>query len=649
VYTIARLKLVLAVALFVYCLALAALLAELAFGPWAWAALAVVAVLVLRSRKARGALTACGSAAWAKASELLRAGCLTARSGLILGRVADDSRSPAARAVRALLSPRLGAAHACREFFDAASPRRRRLGRLVRLPQAVHTMVVAPTGVGKSTAFAIPFLLTEEESAVVVDFKGEIISATAAQRRRMGHRVVALDPFRVVTAPGRRPDTFNALDFIDPGDPLALDQVRAFSEELVVRTGEEKELHWLDSAEAVIGGVAATVALYGRKDRGTRSLGAVRDVLSDPARWDLAKRLMQEHGGILGRWGGQLGHFRGDELASVLTTANRFLRFLDSPAVAESTAGSSFDPADLRRRRMTVYLVLPPEHIRTQVSLLRTWVGGMVRAAIRGGTRQAGRVHLVLDEAAALGHLPVLDDALTLGRAYGLRLQFYYQSLGQLQKIYPHDKGQNLLSNTTKVFFGTNDLQTAQFVSQSLGQGTIAVEGGGSNSGWSRQWSSSSGASHSEGTSRSYSAGSTSSWQQQGRDLLKADELMTLSPRVAVTLTPGLRPIATTLVRHYEEPALFWRPAWWRRGFDAARTLTAAALLLAAAGGGAWVLTAALDAARNRPVRQPPFFGPVPPPDVAPGDGWGGEGFSQPPAGGPRRPAPGGPRGGRGR
>ena len=258
---------------------------------------------------------------------------------------------------------------------------------------------------------------------------------------------------------------------------------------------------------------------------------------------------MLEHGGMLARWGGQLDHYQGDELGSVMTTCNRFLRFLDTPAIAESTGSSSFDPAGLRKGRMTVYLVLPPERMRAQSALLRVWIGGLFRACLRGGLNERNKVHFILDEAAALGHMAPLDDAVDKYRGYGIRLQFYYQSLGQLKKCWPQDQGQTLLSNTSKVFFGCNEFQTAEFISKSLGPETIVVDSGGTNSGWSRNQGSSRGSGYSESSGSSYSGGSSSNWQQQTRELLKPDEVMQLDPRIAITLTPGVRPLWTKLVR----------------------------------------------------------------------------------------------------
>ena len=114
--------------------------------------------------------------------------------------------------------------------------------------------------------------------------------------------------------------------------------------------------------------------------------------------------------GMLARMGGQLAHFVEKEKSSTMTTVSRHLRFLDTVAVAENTKVSSFDPAGLHRGKMTIYLVLPPDHMRAQSALLRMWIGSLLQAVLRGGLQERNKVHFILDEAASLGHLEAVDD-----------------------------------------------------------------------------------------------------------------------------------------------------------------------------------------------------------------------------------------------
>lgn len=529
-YTLMRYTLVASVLAAAYALGLAVYLV-----PYAWLVPAGIGVAALCKKTYR--LSAHGTARWADASDMPH---LLEGNGLILGHV--PGKPSKLRGLKDLFDSRLSAKEACQTFLLACQ--RKQPEHLVRLNDAVHTALFAPTGVGKGVSCVIPYLLTSPESCVVVDFKGENARLTADARRKMGHKVVILDPYKVVTG---TPDTFNPLGFIDADSPTAIDDCRDLAESLVVRTGQEKEPHWNDSAETWLGAMAATVVAFA--EQGDKSLQAVRSLLTNPQKMEAAIKLMCESNtweGMLSRMGHQLTQFKEKELASTLTTTNRHLRFLDTLAVAASTKGSSFDPAGLRTGKMTIYLVLPPEHMRTQSALLRLWIGALLRAVVRGGLQEKTKTHFILDEAASLGHMASLDDAVDKFRGYGIRLQLYYQSLGQLKLCWPEGRDLTLLSNVSQVFFGVNEKETAQYVSDRLGEGTIVVESGGTSSSESRS------VPRDGDANTSYSTSRNSNWNQMGRRLLKPEEVTGLDPRIAVTFTPGVPPIWTRLVRYYE-------------------------------------------------------------------------------------------------
>ncbi len=478
-----------------------------------------------------------GTARWADLDDIPH---MLGGNGLILGRM--SGRPSKARALRSLVGSSTPPQLACQSVLAAFQ--HRPANPFVRLNNVVHTAVFAPTGVGKGVSVVIPYLLTCPDSMVVVDFKSENYKLTANARRKMGHRIVILDPYRIAT---REPDTFNPLEFIDPDSPTALDDCRDLAEALVVRTGQEHDEHWLDAAEIWITAMMATVVVLAKGP--DKSLQSVRTMLTDPEKMQAAITFMCQSDamdGMLARLGHQLAHFKEKELSSCLTTTNRFLRFLDTIAIAENTTRSTFDPVDLLTGKVTVYLVLPPDRARAQTPLLRMWIGSLLRAVVKGGLQETNKVHFVLDEAAALGQMNALDDAVDKFRGFGVRLIFLYQSLGQLKKCFPDGQDQTLLGNVTQVFFGVNDPQTAEYVSSRLGETTITTESGGTSQSRSTQQS------H-QGDTTSYSTSSNQNWQYMGRKLLKPEEVTALPERIAITFTPGVPPIATRLVRYYEK------------------------------------------------------------------------------------------------
>jgi type IV secretion system protein VirD4 len=477
-------------------------------------------------------------------------------------------------------------------LHQASAKCREREHPLVRLPNAIHTAVFSPSGGGKGVSFVIPFLQTCPDSCVVIDFKGENALITAKHReQQFGHRVVLLDPYRVVT---KSPDTFNPLDFIGGDDENALDHCNDLAKALVFREGTEPDPHWNDSAEAWITAVIAAVIAY-EKVGGERSLQTLRDILSDPQELELAIQAMSASAHweeMLSRKGKNLRHWIDREKSSTQTTLTRHLTFLDTPAVAASTRTSSFDPTELLTGKMTVYLILPPAHMRAQSALLRVWIGSLLRAVIQGGLQEQRKTHFVLDEAASLGKMDAINDAIDKFRGYGVRLLFFYQSIGQLKYCFAEGKDLTLLSNTSQVHFGVNDMATAEQISSRLGESTIIVESGGRSGGRSRQATYDSQSPHS---SSGTSVTDSTNWSQQARKLLKPEEVLQLSPRTAITFTPGVPPVCTTLIRYYEENAFGEQPGAIRRVGEAVAILLKSAGACAASLGTMWFLARMLQ------------------------------------------------------
>ena len=71
--------------------------------------------------------------------------------------------------------------------------------------------------------------------------------------------------------------------------------------------------------------------------------------------------------------------------------------------------------------------------------LLRLWLGALMSCITRRRARPRHATLFVLDEAAQLGELPHLRQAITLLRGYGLQTWSFWQDASQLQMLYAHD------------------------------------------------------------------------------------------------------------------------------------------------------------------------------------------------------------------
>lgn len=338
------------------------------------ALLIIIAVIAYSVKHGKRALNAYGTARYATEIDLGRAG-MFGQHGITIGTLENSQKPNLVEMTRRLLTlpPREGVLGYLDVFPGHQSPQ-------VRINPA-HLVCFSPTGGGKTTGLVVPLLLESPDPMVVLDVKGELFKLTSYHRRaKFGSKIVALDPFKKVTD---APDSLNPLDFIGQGEAL-IDDARALAEALVIRSPDEKEPHWADSAENMITATIIAVAVFIHE--WDRSLQTVREVLSNPVKYQGAIHALQSSerwNGLLQRIGSQLTYYQGKELNSVLTSTNRFLRFLDSPAIFASTEKSTFDPRRLEEDRMTVYLVLPPEHLRSCSALTRMWLTTCIRSTIK--------------------------------------------------------------------------------------------------------------------------------------------------------------------------------------------------------------------------------------------------------------------------
>ncbi len=554
----------------------------------------------------RGTGWAHGTARLASVADLYSAGLL-GDEGLVLGRTGYAAAVSRMQALRAhVLAPRGREEAACRLFLQAFFGRRWAAPSLIRLGRFVHLITFAATGRGKGVSVLVPNLLTYKQSAVVTDPKGELFKLTAGHREhRFGHRIVCLDPFGIS---GAWSDTFNPLDLIDPESPTLIDQCRDLANQMVVRTGKESEPHWNDSAELILTAFIAYVCAC-EPSREDRNLQLVRDLVSSRDKFARAVAAMQQSDacdGLIRRMGSLLTWYVDRELGSVLTTVQRHTAFLDSPKVAASTRSSSFDPLSLRQKATTVYLALPSEQLETLAPLQRMWIGGLLRAVTREGATERNPILFLLDEAATLGRIKALEDAVSLVRGYGVRFWFIFQSMGQLTECFGESAPDFLNNFDTQQFFGVNTVQTAEEISKRIGDATVLVESLNRSTSTSRPHGH--GGTGHEGGQVSTSTSVTTS--EVARRLVKAEEVLRLPEDLAIVFHRNLPPIPCQLVRYYADPEFRNGRAGTTCGLGLRGT--AAGIGTLALGLGILLVSLLLLTSAGGPPAYPPSFSPQP-------------------------------------
>jgi type IV secretion system protein VirD4 len=304
-----------------------------------------------------------------------------------------------------------------------------------------HTLVVAPTGSGKGRGVIIPNLLHWDGPAIVIDIKGEAYATTARYRRSLGQRVIVLDPFEVTDAKG---DCLNPLDWLLEEPEAMPDSAFMLAETITGTERSSRDPFWDAMAESMEAGLFAYAAT--QVDPEKRNLGRVWEILnSDDAVYSLAVILDTEknmntfaHEQITAF----LQHEGEKVRSSVRSTMQQHMRIFSSTLVQKAVSRTTFDLNEVRNGApITIYIVIPPTKLNSHAAVLRLWLSILLGVITERDHRPEKPTLLIVDELAQIGPLPLIFQAITLLRGYGLRGMLFLQSMSQLRSMWPaaHD------------------------------------------------------------------------------------------------------------------------------------------------------------------------------------------------------------------
>lgn len=325
-----------------------------------------------------------------------------------------------------------------------------------------HLMTIAPTGAGKGVGCIIPALLRHPGPVIVIDPKGENHAVTARRRRELGQRVVLLDPFNVT---GERADAFNPLDLLSQNDPGVVDEAGMLADLLAPPTISDDPF-WNNRARQAIHVLLLTIAL--QRPLPLRNLAELCYLLHQSEN-DLAytvAELRRSSIDAISAGASILDRGNAENVkASYLSIAQDHVAIFGSSAVNRATAMSTFDVHGITRGDpLSLYIVLPPDKLTSHRHLLRIWIGALFGLILRRRKRVNPPTLFLLDEAAQLGPLPQLRQALTLLRGYGLQTWSFWQDLSQLQRLYPHDWSTMYNNCSVHQVFGITTMRLARSI-----------------------------------------------------------------------------------------------------------------------------------------------------------------------------------------
>jgi type IV secretion system protein VirD4 len=325
--------------------------------------------------------------------------------------------------------------------------------RLVVKPatQDGHVLVTAGSGLGKTKSVAIPSLLRWPGSALVINIKGDISSATATVRAAH-QRVIDFNPTDLNTA------RYNPLAAIkSPRDALELART-------IVPTLKGDNAYFSIAAQDVLAAAILDGAANGltlpEVALGVR-MAPIEKLISALMKSQTpgVPQLVASVVGVPEKTlGGAMGELK-----------NNLTLLATDKHLANALSGSDWTPQTLERGA-TVYLTVPEQDFSTYAPIFRIIYNQVMKHLTGRGEGKQPPILLLLDEFAQLGKLHDFTERIATLRSRNVHCMVFIQDLSQVEELYGKNGRRTIMANCRyKLVLGVDDVETARYFSDLAG------------------------------------------------------------------------------------------------------------------------------------------------------------------------------------
>ncbi|WNC95462.1 type IV secretory system conjugative DNA transfer family protein (plasmid) [Paraburkholderia sp. FT54] len=413
-------------------------------------------------------------------------------------------------------------------------------------------MTAAGTRSGKGTSLVIPNLLTYPDSVVVEDIKEENYHYTSGYRRACGHETYLWAPF----SEEGRSHAYNPLEYIQRRAPYTrVGDVMTIGEHLYPSNVDARLKYWNDNARNLFIGIVLYLletpslpCTFGEVLRQASGKGrAIREHISSivSTRADAAHAtdglpaLTFECLDALNRFLSQSK----EAFANIVSTMTAPLNVFSNPVVDAATSRSDFDLADVRKKRMSIYVGIKPGDLKAGALLVNLFFSQLIDLNTRELPAENPALKyqcaLVLDEFAAPGKIDIIDTANPFIAGYNLRLMLIFQGMSQIEdpKLYGKHGAETLAINCKmRSLYAPRTVKESEEYSKMLGTFTYMAR--------------------SRNRSRGRSSSTSTNESEHGRALMMPQELRALKHNKQIITMEGCEPILCEKAFFYEDAEL---------------------------------------------------------------------------------------------
>lgn len=336
--------------------------------------------------------------------------------------------------------------------------------------------LAAPTRSGKGVGIVIPNCLHYRDSMVVLDIKGENYEITAGFRAKCGQKIYRFAP----DDEGGNTDCWNPLGYVRDDPNFRLSDLMSITNLLYPPSDDV----WSSTAEGLFLGIALYI-LDTSKESENLNIATIKrysttlEFLKDEDTFKQYVQSRKDYEPLSPECIEYLSSFSqtSDKLrGSIKISFDQPLAIFSDPITAKSTSKNTFDMRDVRKKRMTIYVVVKPSSIDKYGKLLNLFFQQLLNLNMDKLPKEDPALKyqclLMLDEFTAMGRIAIIEKASAYMAGYNMRLLLIFQSKSQVQdrKLYDEKGAQTMLTNMAlQVMYAPRDENDAKEYSEMIG------------------------------------------------------------------------------------------------------------------------------------------------------------------------------------
>lgn len=387
-----------------------------------------------------------------------------------------------------------------------------------------HTLLLGPTGSGKTRDYLMLWAAQAQTSFVVSDPKGELWDHISGYQR---------ETWRF--AP-RETNASRAFNWI----PLCREEqvARQLAMALMQTNEDQHELHFWKFAD-----LRMCAALFSHAAHQRVPTPATVHRLLHLSATALVDVLRTSPATSARAFANTLAEMKPEIQAGVVLSVADKLCFLDDPVIRRFTSASLTPPnfselVEDATRPIGVYWILHERDVSLLQPLTNMFFTLLLEHLLRFKGDPEARVALLLDEFGNLGRIPDFTTTITVARDRGVQLMLGIQALSQLDGLYGESGARTIRTNcATKIVLHGLDEITGEEVSRALGETTVQHE---VQTRTPESW-----------TTNTY----TYAEHHDQRRLLTSDEVRRIGRDEAIIIVSNFKPIRARR-HHWSEPPL---------------------------------------------------------------------------------------------